>query len=95
MHDVNVGSGARSRHAWRWVVGGAAVIGALWFGPALYEGGGRGASVLEETTAGAAGGGGGRQAMTTGTTPQAAAAPRPPLDLAETPAVETATFALG
>ncbi|RPI11446.1 MAG: hypothetical protein EHM71_00815 [Zetaproteobacteria bacterium] len=95
MHDVNVGSGARSRNAWRWVAGGAAVIGALWVGSAVYDGGGKGASVFEGTTAGAAGGDGGRQAVTRATTPQAAAAPRPPLDLAETPAVETATFALG
>jgi hypothetical protein len=86
--------GARVRGVWRWVAGTAAVVGALWLGLAVY-GGGNGAWVLQGTTAGAAGESGGRQAMTAGTTPHTAAALRPPLDLVETPAVETATFALG
>jgi hypothetical protein len=95
MDTGNARGEARVTGVWRWVVGAAAVAGALWLGLAVYDGGGRGSGARPGTTVGEAGAGMGRQGTTTGMPPVAAATLRPPLDRAETPAVETASFALG
>jgi hypothetical protein len=96
MPDRRVADSKLARNVWLGVAA-AAVIGVLWGGLALHEAAGRNASVAQ----GPSGAGGasdenkGRQVLTTETTPHATAAMRPPMDLTPTPAVETATFALG
>jgi len=97
MQDQRVAGSGRARNVWLGVAAAVALIGVLWGGLTLHEAAGKnpfaaqdpsGAANAPEEIRGA-------QAMTTDTTLHATTGRRPAMDLTPTPAVETATFALG